>query len=235
MQYGLHRVFEEWVARSPEAPALCWNDGQLSYSELDQRANFLAHELTGDHPLVALPCVHGPEAILGMLAILKAGKAYLPVDAQAPLAPVLEMAGQPPLLAVPEVRGTCRVDAPRVSDGRLMYVVHTSGTTGQPRGVQVAHANVAGLFLSCREWLPFHSQDCWSWLHPLSFGFSIWEIWGALAHGARLTCVARGSVLDPERVWESWQHHKVSVASLTPSAFRLLSHDLERRDRKSVV
>jgi condensation domain-containing protein/AMP-binding enzyme len=170
----LHALFAAQAARTPDAPALTFGGETLSYGELERRANRLARHLralgAGPERLVGLCVERSLDTVVGILAILKAGAAYLPLDPAYPeerLAYMLEDSGASLVLTTSALAGrfaaeTTRVcidadaeaiarhpaDAPvaDVDPSSLAYVIYTSGSTGRPKGVQVTHANVARLF-----------------------------------------------------------------------------------------
>ncbi len=247
----LHRQFERHVESTPQAIAITSTDGSLSYSELNQRANALARRLidngVGPDVLVGLSIHASPELLIGMLATLKAGGAYVPMDPgypQARLAKMLALAEPPIVLTTAAVRdrlpgnaGTILcMDADRDGSGgdtaddpaieifpdHLCYVMFTSGSTGEPNGVMVTHGNVANLFGPVTEQLCFDSQDIWSMFHSCSFGFSVWEVWGAFVHGATLAIVPENTRNNPDALVDMLRQQKVTVLSQTPSAFRQL-------------
>ncbi|WP_365731752.1 amino acid adenylation domain-containing protein [Ramlibacter sp.] len=220
------RQFEAQVRARGESVALVFEDEQLSYGELNARANRLAHHLrergVGPEVLVGLCARPGLELIVGLLAILKAGGASLPLDPSAPaerLAMVLEEAAPvlvlmqaqladalPPGHAVPVFR--LDQDAPalqalpvsdppaRAGPHNLAYVIYTSGSTGRPKGVRVQHGSLATTLAASRKAFGFGPADR---IHATaSFTFDIWlfEVLLPLTVGASVRLVPRERVLD---------------------------------------
>ncbi|HHQ14590.1 MAG TPA: amino acid adenylation domain-containing protein [Chromatiales bacterium] len=244
----LHRQFEHQAAACPDAVAISGYGGQLRYQQLDERANRLAAALAdagiGSGSVVGLCVDWPPDFLIAMLAVLKAGAAYMPMD---PLQPEprrnrqLE-AADPALIVTSDAwvelfdPAACAClnldelaldktgpvpDIRREPDAQdLCYVMFTSGSGGQPKGVMVTHGNVAGLFDGFRERFDFSPDDVWSKLHSFAFGYSVWEIWGALCHGARLAFASPDQRRDPDALRDFLQHERVTVLSQTPSAFR---------------
>ncbi|MFD5594862.1 amino acid adenylation domain-containing protein [Streptomyces griseorubiginosus] len=241
----LPELFAEQAARTPEATAVLHEGTRLTYAELDARANRLAHLLTargaGPERLVALALPRSPDLVVAVLAVLKTGAAYLPMDPEYPadrlefmLAdadPVLLLtvpdvaAGLPPCgipVITPDESAACSAtapDAPYLTGDHLAYVIYTSGSTGRPKGVAVPHRNVVRLFSATRHWFDFGPDDVWTLFHSYAFDFSVWELWGALLHGGTLVVVPHAVSRDPEEFWRLLSRDRVTVLNQTPSAF----------------
>jgi len=244
--------FETQAARHPTREAVVSGTQRLSYAELNRRANQLAgllHE-SGVPPgtLIGLCMERSPELLVGLLGILKAGCAYLPLDPDQPLERmhfILQDAAVPMLLTqssllerLPalaavhvvaldrEAETLARYHAgnlPRsASSAHLAYVIYTSGSTGQPKGCQVTHANISRLFSATAAWFGFHERDVWTLFHSSAFDFSVWEIWGALLHGGKLVVVPYLTSRDPQAFYQLLIDERVTVLNQTPSAFRQL-------------
>lgn len=256
----LHERFEQQVKLYPDAVAVSGADSEhLTYLQLNQRANQLAHYLLniddqshGD--LVGICLDRSLDTLVAILAVLKAGMAYVPIDdghAPARVRYYVEDAGLRWVIGSEATRSLfvdCPVDLidveaemgliktmplknPRVavSSDDLAYIIYTSGSTGNPKGVMIPHANVLRLFESSQTCFNFSNQDVWTLFHSCAFDFSVWEIWGALLHGARLSVVPYWVSRTPERFLKWIQDEKVTVLSQTPSAFYQLIH-IDQRD-----
>jgi len=199
----LHERFEARVERSPEAVAASYEGVALTYRELNDRANHLAHYLkergVGPDVLVGLAMERSLDLVVGLLGILKAGGAYVPLDPTYPadrLSFLIEDAGikllvtqESCLKALPAVysESVCLDrDWPQISStsnaapGRiarpehLAYVIYTSGSTGKPKGVLITHRNVTRLFDATDAWYRFDERDVWTLSHSYAFDFSVW-------------------------------------------------------------
>ncbi|WP_078871672.1 non-ribosomal peptide synthetase [Streptomyces caatingaensis] len=248
VQGTLHGTFEEQARRRPDATALTFEGHHLSYAELDSRANALAARLRDlgidTESLVGLYLNRSPDTVVSILAVLKAGAAYVPMDAAYPgprVARILSDA-RPSVLVVhdalrdrlPEYDGHLLVvdgqDVPAQSPAapqaaaplgpdNAAYVIYTSGSTGTPKGVQITHANVLRLFAATREQYRFDHHDVWPLFHSYAFDVSVWELWGALLHGGRLVVVPDATARDAEAYRELVRAEGVTVLNQTPSAF----------------
>ncbi|MBT8422507.1 MAG: AMP-binding protein, partial [Gammaproteobacteria bacterium] len=236
----LHKIIELQASNAPDAVAVSCGDTVLTYGELNARANALANNLraagvSAEEP-VGLCLPRDCDLIVGILGILKSGAAYLPLDPGYPparLASVLDQAKPRLIVSTPEAdavlpdTGAAIVDVDAGSDDSnpqsganaddLCYVIFTSGTSGRPKGVMVTHANVARLFPALPAGLRFDNQDVWTLFHSYAFGFSAWEIFGALIHGSRLVIVPERDKADPRALYELLRTAGVTVLSQTPS------------------
>jgi amino acid adenylation domain-containing protein len=242
----IHQLFEEQVEKSPNAIALVFEDEQLTYQELNQRANQLAHHLrnlgVGPEVLVGICVERSLEMIVGLLGILKAGGAYVPLDPAYPperLAFMLEDASVPILLtqarlikSLPKHQGrTVCLDTDweiierqseenlisEVKFDNLAYVIYTSGSTGKPKGVAIEHRNAVALLDWARQ--VFTSEDLAGVLASTSicFDLSVFELFVTLSWGGKVILAENALHLPTLSA-----AHDVTLINTVPSAIAQL-------------
>ncbi|MDQ7803079.1 non-ribosomal peptide synthase/polyketide synthase [Amycolatopsis sp. A133] len=222
-------LFAAQVAANPDAVALTADGTQLTYAELNARANRLAHKLidlgAGPERFVALRLPRSADQVVAILAVFKAGAAYLPIDPATPAERVERMFADTDPVAVlaPEdvtVETGPETDPPlRCTPENPAYVIYTSGSTGLPKGVVIPHRNVTRLFAATAARFGFGSGDVWTLFHSYAFDFSVWEIWGPLLHGGRLVVVPHAVSRSPREFLRLLADEGVTVLNQTPSAF----------------
>ncbi|MEV0674864.1 amino acid adenylation domain-containing protein, partial [Mycobacterium sp. NPDC050441] len=241
-------VFAQQVVRAPQAVAVVCGESSWTYRELDEASNRLAHLLVGHGAgpgeCVALLLNHSAEAIVAILAVLKSGAAYLPIDPLLPDARVAFMvADAGPVAAVTTTELRSRLDEgdlavidvadahidvqpstalPGPAADDIAYLIYTSGTTGVPKGVAITHQNVTQ-FLGSLDPALVGPGTVWSQWHSLVFDVSVWDIFGALLYGGRLVVVPEEVARSPQELHDLLVTEKVSVLSQTPSAAGMLS------------
>ena len=250
----VHELCEEQVVKTPDRIAVQFAEKFISYSELHARSNTVAaylrsqNVLPGD--LVGICLERGPELPIGVLGVLKAGAAYLPVDPAYPLerirfmledarpraivtqeslrSIVLPVAEQIVVMVDGSLRGTTRVmnensDAERSRAGDLVYVIYTSGTTGKPKGTAMAHDAMANLI----EWhtnSPHLSQgQRVLQFAPLSFDVAFQEIFSALCTGSTLVLVSENTRRDPGALLDLLRQESIQRIFIPPVMLQSLS------------
>ena len=248
-------LFEEQVERTPDAVAVAWDAGQLSYRELNRRANQLAHHLrrngVGPEVLVGVCMDRSPEMIVAILGILKAGGGYFPLDPDYPRDRLSFMLrdgnvrlvlgkdrlaenlphDQAQLVAVEagwsEVSDESGENPVPLSTGQsLAYVMYTSGSTGTPNGVAVCQQSVVRL-VQDPNYVTLSADDVVLQLAPHTFDAATFEVWASLLHGGRLV-LAPDDKPSLDQVGQTLARHRVSTVWLTSGLFhQLVDHDID--------
>jgi amino acid adenylation domain-containing protein len=245
-------VFAAQVERTPDAVAVVFDELQITYRELNERANQLAHYLkklgVGPEVLVAICVDRSLEMVIGLLGILKAGGAYLPLDPAYPherLSFIIEDARSPVLLtqarlveSLPsgaaarivcldrdwEVINRESADNPtcKTTPENLAYVIYTSGSTGKPKGVQICHSSLGNFLSSMLREPGICSQDVLLSVTTLSFDIAGLELYLPLIVGARVALVSREITLDGLRLKQTITTSGATLMQATPATWRLL-------------
>ncbi|MCZ2718832.1 non-ribosomal peptide synthetase [Erwinia amylovora] len=244
----LHQHFEQHAARRPHAVALAWDGGTLTYGELNARANRLAHRLLAEgvqpDQLAAICASRSPQMICAILAVLKAGAAWLPLDPDYPadrLAYILDDARPALLLADRAGRtalgdtglNTIALDSTGDNNGwpaenphcavapqHLAYVIYTSGSTGRPKGVMIEHQHLTHLCFAQQRLLAVDSHSRVLQFASISFDASVSELAMAFSQGARLTLVGEEVRRDAAMLMQFIQQQGITHATLPPALFR---------------
>ena len=245
----IHHLFEEQVERFPDNIAAVFGDEQLTYRELNQRANQLAHHLqtlgVGPEVLVGLCVERSLEMVVGLLGILKAGGAYIPLDPNYPperLAMMLTDAQPLVLLSQSHLLDTLPNTSAKIitldkdwatdqsltnptstiKPDNLAYVIYTSGSTGRPKGVQIIHQALTNFLTSMQQRPGLTNHDVLVAVTTLSFDIAALEIYLPLIVGAKLIIAPQDSVADGSRLQNLLHDHKATVMQATPTTWRLL-------------
>ncbi|WP_162876944.1 non-ribosomal peptide synthetase, partial [Pseudomonas viridiflava] len=241
----LQALFEAQVARTPDAVALESAGVCLSYRQLNEAANRLAHHLIGQgvqtESRVAVCLQRGPQLVVGLLAVLKAGGAYVPLDPGYPMDRLAYMLGDSEAVALlvdgttkarfadrplPQVNlDSCTWNAqspenPAVQGlgaGHLAYVIYTSGSTGAPKGVMVEHRGLCNLVQWSSQLCPPVPNGALLHKTPVSFDASVWELFWPLYAGIRLVLARPDGQRDPAYLVQEIQDRQVSVVQFVPA------------------
>jgi pyochelin synthetase len=251
----LPAAFTAQAERTPSAPAIFAAGQTLSYRDLYQRsaaaaAWLRARDVRRDE-LVGLVMRRGPDQIAGILAVLMAGGAYLPVDAALPARRVRYMLGDGKVRCVLTNTGWRAEDdalsvldtdlitpasaghwspAPGASPDDLAYVLYTSGTTGDPKGVMVSHGSVANVVADCNARFGVGPADRFMAISAFNFDLSVYDIFGALSAGAALVMPDPDRANDPAHWLEQCDRFGVTVWNSVPAIARLLAEQAARDD-----
>ncbi|MCX4028170.1 amino acid adenylation domain-containing protein [Endozoicomonas sp. SM1973] len=253
-QQTIHQLFEDQVNCHSDAVAVVFGQQQLTYQALNYKANQLAHYLReqGVKPdtLVGLCVERSIEMVIGMLAIIKAGGAYLPIDPSYPKErqayllddskPLLLLTQKALLTELPDYSGniTC-IDSDWVdiqcypqqnlsvsgSLSNLAYVIYTSGSTGKPKGVAIEQSGIIRLVKNT-NYISLSSADIIAQASNHSFDAATFEIWGALLNGAKLVCINKAVLLVPEALKEQLHRDKITTIFMTTALFNAVAEQL---------
>ena len=254
----VHEAFLKQVQTRPYAVAVIGEHEQLTYAELNRRANQLASYLVKHgvqaEQIVGISLERGVQLVVGLLGILKAGGAYLPLDPAYPTARLQQMitdSGAALILSESQYRESLNdtgatviyldeqredIDrepdtevGPRAGTENLAYVLYTSGSTGRPKAVMITH----GALSNHMEWIieaaELNANDTVLQKTGISFDASVWEFWGALQTGGRLAVGGTG-VMGGEEIVSLVQKHHATVLQVVPTQLRLLVESDEFRE-----
>ncbi|SES00346.1 amino acid adenylation domain-containing protein [Streptomyces sp. yr375] len=232
--HTLPDLFEAQAARTPQAPALAADGVTLSYAELNARANRLAHALiergAGPEQVVAVALPRSAELAVALLAVLKSGAAYLPIDTNHPAERIRAL--------LDDARPVCVLDDPdqvrdpgdrpdtdpgdtsratRLTPAHPAYVLYTSGSTGTPKGVVVPHAAVVNRMLGIQAEYALEPSDIVLYKAPMAFDASVWEFFWPLITGARIVVADPEGHRDPAYLAATIREHRVTTVHFVPS------------------
>ncbi|MFJ9106243.1 amino acid adenylation domain-containing protein [Streptomyces sp. NPDC102405] len=244
------QLFEAQVVRAPHAVAATFDDRRLTYAELNTRANRLAHRLrehgAAPETVVGICVERSLDMLVGLLAIVKSGAAYLPLDPDYPSGRLAYMLSdsQAPLLVThqdlseklpPGDHTVLCLDDPALAEGpehnpqplaqpdHLAYVIYTSGSTGRPKGVEVPHRAILRLVHE-QDYAPLTPQDVVAQVSNSSFDALTFEVWSSLCNGARLALMRTEDVLVPEEFERLIRREGVTAMFLTSVLFHRLAY-----------
>ncbi|MET9600667.1 amino acid adenylation domain-containing protein [Streptomyces sp. NPDC006459] len=247
----LVELFAQQVARTPDAPATVFRGERLTYAELDARAERLARELcargAGPERIVAVALHRSTEMVVSLLAVLKSGAAYLPVDPSLPAdriayllsdaEPVLLLADDAVAAALPAAADLPRLDPGAVHGGgggallraplpaHPAYVIYTSGSTGRPKAVVVEHSAIVNRLLWMQDRYRLGADDRVLQKTPFGFDVSVWEFFWPLLSGAALVVAEPGGHKDPAYLTRVIQEEAVTTVHFVPSMLAAFVED----------
>ncbi|ACS85475.1 non-ribosomal peptide synthetase [Musicola paradisiaca] len=250
----LHQMFEAQCQRSPEAVAAVFGHRRVSYRLLNASANRLARQLQQEHQItpdtvIGLYCQRSADMLVCLLAILKAGAAYLPLDPGYPeqrIAYMLSHSGIRLVLTTPQLAARLPAgpenkalildeslwvdesDAERYPNlgpcslDSLAYIIYTSGSTGTPKGVMIAHRAVVNFLRSMAQSPGFSHQDRLLAVTPISFDISVLELFLPLSCGGQVVICAEQDSRNAQTLSEMLLKHQITVMQATPATWKLL-------------
>ncbi|WP_166924929.1 non-ribosomal peptide synthetase [Flavobacterium poyangense] len=241
-------LFEEQAAKTPDNLAVVFEEVQLTYAELNEQANQLAHYLKENYAiqpddLVGIKLERSEKMIISILGILKSGGAYVPIDPANPQdrieyiekdsdSKLVIDATELELFYENRNQYSGLNPVPVNSPDDLIYVIYTSGTTGNPKGTLLEHKNVVRLFFTDQSLFDFSENDVWTMFHSYAFDFSVWEIYGALLFGGKLVVVPKLIAKDTPAFLELLQEQSVTILNQTPSSFYNLINNESVAEKK---
>jgi amino acid adenylation domain-containing protein len=258
---SIHEAFEQQVVRSPDSTALLFKGKKFSYQQVNEDANRLAHHLIkrGLQPgaLVGIALQRSAEMVVALLAVLKAGAAYVPLDPSYPierLTFMLQDSGVWGVVTISDIKEKLRHQMSNVvaadADGELVgtepannpassrdsgqraYIIYTSGSSGTPKGVEGTHRAAVNRFAWMWRTYPFQAGEVCCHKTNLGFVDSVWEIFGPLLAGIPSVIIPQEVVRDPEELLRTLALHRVTRIVLVPSLLRTLldqAPDLRQR------
>jgi len=250
----IHKRIEEQAVLFPENTAVIFAGQQLTYRQFNEQANKLAWHLVNNYSFkygdfAGILLDRSAFIPVSILAILKAGGTYIPLDPSHPAERVnyilkdcackillTETSCKEKFLADYEhgiidlsemdFSSGDTADLPQVNEpSDTAYIIYTSGTTGHPKGCMVTHENVIRLLVNDKLPFSFGNKDVWIMAHSYCFDFSVWEMYGALFYGGALVIPEWEDVRDTSRWLKVIKHHRVTVLNQTPAAFYLLAKE----------
>ncbi|MEU6027993.1 amino acid adenylation domain-containing protein [Streptomyces tauricus] len=235
LESDLVEVVSRWVREAPGAVAVVGDGGSLSYGELDARANRLARWLigrgVGPESLVAVCLPRSVDLVVALLAVLKAGAAYVPVDPEHPGARIdyILEDSRPALVLDAETLAGADLDGcadsaptPRISAENTAYVIYTSGSTGNPKGVAISRGALANFLSTMGRRFPLTPADRLLAVTTISFDIAGLELFLPLISGAGVVLADRETVSDPSAVVAALRRHEVTAVQATPAFWQML-------------
>ena len=250
----LHSLFEKQVKETPNHTAIVFGENRITYNELNEKSNLLAQYLKERYTIqpddkIALCLDRSAFIPIAILAVMKSGAAYVPMDTLAPserltymindtkAKVILTMSEHGDKLKNLDIAATVETINTanffnnlklnysaddfntQVTPQNLAYIIYTSGTTGNPKGVMVEHHSVISLFKAGAKLYHFNDKDVWMLFHSYTFDFSVWELWGALLYGGKLVIPTYEDTRNMALFYKLCQSEKLSILNQTPSAF----------------
>jgi amino acid adenylation domain-containing protein len=259
----IHSLFNATCIQFPNRIAVVSKQNILTYNELNRRANYLAHILQNtygvkNNELIGILLERSEKVIVAMLAVLKSGGAYVPIDPSYPesrINYILHDSECRVVITDGEIKeppaGLHIIDLTRVleefpetgyeanphslaSPEETAYVIYTSGTTGDPKGCMVSHRNVVQLMHNNQHPFHFTESDVWVCAHSFCFDFSVWEMYGALLYGGKLVIPDWETIRNVDQFVDFVYENKITVLNQTPPAFAAFIEEEGKRQNRTL-
>ena len=254
----IHQLFEEQVERTPENIAVVFQEKKLTYRELNERANCLAHELRnqgiGPDTIVAIMIERSLEMMIGLMAILKAGGAYLPIDPNYPqdrIAFMLADSKARVMLTQRSFKASYQMELAAIDvaeaniyrnnsenpanlnqSSDLAYVIYTSGSTGKPKGIMIEHRNVTNFIAGMTRMIDFRAHKNILGLTTISFDIFVLETLVPLTNGLTIVIADEKEQNDPKLLGELISQKQIEILQATPSRMQML---IQEKDGLSYI
>jgi amino acid adenylation domain-containing protein len=240
-----HEIFEEQVRARPETIAAVHGASQLTYAELNARANQVARALLARglkrEGVVGVKTERNLEWLTAVLAVFKAGGVYLPIEPHFPaerVAKMLARSGATLVLTEPTITAACEAGhadsdlGVAVTPDQLAYIYFTSGSTGEPKGAMCEHLGFLNHLFAKIDDLQIGEGTVVAQTAPQCFDISLWQLMAALLAGGRVVIVEQETILDAERFLERIVAGRVNVVQVVPSYLEVLVTNLAQRTRE---
>ncbi|MCP4180514.1 MAG: amino acid adenylation domain-containing protein [bacterium] len=257
----IHQLFEHQVELYPNNIAVHFNGTELTYKELNGKANQVARTLRDrgieNEQIIGILVDRSIDMMISIIAILKAGGAYLPINPEYPEDRIDFMISDSGINMLLTTNKTIldsmlnldiiMLDDPAIEKKELInienrnlstdlaYIIYTSGTTGTPKGTMIQHNNVIRLFRNDEQKFNFDENDVWTLFHSFCFDFSVWEMYGALLHGGKLVIISEETTKNAEDFLQVLIDLKVTILNQTPSSFYNLMFEELKRVMKELI
>ncbi len=256
------KLFEDQAVKTPKNIALVMGDKELTYEQVNTRANQLARKLieNGVQPksIVGILLERSIDMVISIFAVLKAGGAYLPLDTAYPkdrIEFMLEDSGSKDLISMKQyVEGlkyhgyiwhveaeeekakdkNCENLAINISSRDLAYIIYTSGSTGKPKGVMIEHISAVNTLLAMHKYYPLLDTDAYLLKTAYTFDVSVAELFGWFIEGGRLAILEKGAEKEPDKIFRAIKDYKITHINFVPSMLGVFVDMLEQKNIKEI-
>lgn len=259
-EVSISQIFEAIVEKYPNKIAVEYCDETITYGQLNNRANILAEKLRKNNVkpnrIVGILLEASIEMAVSILAVIKAGGAYMPIDINYPENRkqfMLDDSGTEFLITRDKYLDMVKWDRSTIivdemvqendcknqecinSQSDRAYVIYTSGSTGKPKGTVITHKNVIRLLFNSDFQFDFSENDIWTCAHSFCFDFSVWEFYGALLYGGKLIILPKDIIMNPELFSEVIKEKNVTVLNQTPVSFYGIMEECKKRNYSNLA
>lgn len=257
----ISQIFEEVAVKYPERVAVEFKEEFITYRELDEKSSRMALKLremgVKNNDIVAVLVEPSIDIAISILAVVKAGGAYMPIDTFYPIqrqrymledsraqylisrnAYMEDLSWNNNTLLLEELNNIEKIAPVNINcinnlDDRA-YIIYTSGSTGNPKGTVITHQNVIRLLFNDKFQFDFSERDIWTNVHSFCFDVSVWEFYGALLYGGKLIILEREEKISPEKISNIIKDKHVTVLNHTPIAFYGIMDICEKKGYKNL-